>query len=158
MAKTHVRSASDGDFPTLLQIDQASFPPGIAYDSSELSYFMRRDGSETLVVESDGEIAGFILVEIRRRKKSATMITLDVRAEHRRRGYATSLLVASEEILRKRHVLRYELQVDVNNSPAIEFYTKHGFETVCTLKGYYPNGNDAYLMVKRLEGDIRAQE
>jgi ribosomal-protein-alanine N-acetyltransferase len=151
MPKTHVRPANDSDFPILLQIDQASFPPGIAYESSELSYFIQRDGSETLVIESEGEILGFILVEVRRRKKSATMITLDVRAEHRRHGCATKLLVASEEILRKRRVQRYELQVDVDNSPAIEFYKKHGFETVCTLKRYYPNGNDAYLMVKRLD-------
>src|SRR5262245_48229129 len=107
MRITHVRSANDSDFPTLLQIDQTSFQSGIAYESSELSYFMQRDGSETLVIESEEEILGFILVEVRRRKKSATMITLDVRAEHRRHGCATQLLVASEEILRKRRVQRY---------------------------------------------------
>ena len=101
MPKTHVRTAVSSDFPTLLEIDQASFPPGIAYDSSELSYFMKREGSETLVIETDGTIAGFILVEIRRRKKHATMITLDVRSEYRRQGFATELVLASEEVLRK---------------------------------------------------------
>ncbi len=150
MAKTHVRTAVSSDFPTLLEIDQASFPPGIAYDSSELSYFMKREGSETLVIETDGTIAGFILVEIRRRKKHATMITLDVRSEYRRQGFATELVLASEEVLRKRMVQRFELQVDVENTGAIEFYTKHGFEMLCTLKRYYPNGNDAYLMTKHL--------
>jgi ribosomal-protein-alanine N-acetyltransferase len=149
MPKTHVRTAVPSDFPTLLEIDQASFPPGIAYDSAELSYFMQRD-SETLVLERDGKLAGFILVEIRRRKKTATMITLDVRSECRRQGCATELFHASEEVLRQRSIQRYELQVDVENTPAIEFYKKHGFETICTLKRYYPNGNDAFLMTKRL--------
>lgn len=149
MPKTHVRTAVSTDFPTLLEIDQASFPPGIAYNSAELSYFMQRD-SVTLIVEQDDKIAGFILVEIRRGKKSATMITLDVRSECRRQGCATELLQASEEVLCKRMVQHYELQVDVENTPAIEFYKKHGFETICTLKRYYPNGNDAFLMTKHL--------
>lgn len=150
MPKTHVRAAVVSDFPTLLQIDQASFPPGIAYDSNELSYFMQRDGAQTLVAEIDKRIAGFILMEILKRKKAATMITLDVREEYRRRGCASALLAASEDILRKRSIQRYELQVDVANSPAIGFYNKHGFTPICTLKNYYSNGNDAYLMVKRL--------
>jgi len=149
MPKTLVRTAVPSDFPTLLEIDQASFPPGIAYDSAELSYFMQRD-SETLVLEKDGQIVAFILVEIRRRRKTATMITLDVRSECRRQGCATELVQASEEVLRQRMVQRYELQVDVENTPAIEFYKKHGFETICTLKRYYSNGNDAFLMTKRL--------
>jgi ribosomal-protein-alanine N-acetyltransferase len=150
MPKTHVRPALVSDFPTLLDIDQASFPPGIAYDSSELSYFMQRQGAETLVAEIDNQIVGFILVEMRQRKKTATMITLDVRAEYRRQGCARELLAASEEVLRERSIQRYELQVDVGNSAAIAFYQKHGFTTICTLKSYYSNGNDAYLMVKRL--------
>jgi len=150
MAKTHVRNAVSSDFSTLLQIDKASFEPGIAYDSDELSFFMQRPGSHTLVAEVNGEIVGFLLIEIRRRKKSATMITLDVRKEHQRRGYATELVEASEHILLRRGIQRYELQVDVSNDGAIEFYRKRGFETAHTLKKYYPNGNDAYLMVKQL--------
>jgi len=150
MPKTHVRHAVSSDFPTLLKIDTASFPPGIAYDSAELSYYMKRDGAETLVAEVDGEIAGFLLMEIRRRKKSATMITLDVRKEYQRHGHATELFAASEHILRRRGIQHYELQVDVANEGAINFYQKHGFETVHTLKKYYPNGSDAYLMVKSL--------
>src|SRR5437899_2350675 len=147
MPKTHIRQAISSDFPTLLSIDEASFPPGIAYDSSELSYFMKREGAETLVAEIDGKIIGFLLMEVRRRKKSATVITLDIVLERRRQGCASELFTASEEILRHRTIQRYELQVDVGNSGAIAFYQKHGFETVCSLKRYYPNGHDAYLMV-----------
>jgi ribosomal-protein-alanine N-acetyltransferase len=153
MPKSHVRAAVPSDFPTLVKIDQDSFPQGIAYDSAELAYFMQRNGAETLVAEADGEIAGFILLEVRSRKKTATMITLDVRAEYRRRGVATELLSATEEILGKHKIRRYELQVDVQNSAAIELYKKHGFETICTLKNYYANAHDAYFMVKRLTAE-----
>ena len=45
MTKTLIRHAVSADFQTLLEIDEASFPPGVAYDSTELSYFMNRSRS-----------------------------------------------------------------------------------------------------------------
>jgi len=150
MPKTLVRRAASKDFPTLLSIDQASFPPGIAYDSEELSYFMLREDAHTFVAEAGGTIVGFLLMEIAPRRRSATIITLDIPVEYRRNGYATDLLLASEETLKERLVGRYDLQVDVNNAGAIAFYRRHGFETLRVLPHYYVNGNDAYLMTKRL--------
>ena len=150
MPKTRVRDAVSSDFPTLLSIDKASFPPGIAYDSAELDYFMRRQGARTLVAELDSEIAGFILLEIVARRKCATLVTLDILDRFRRRGLATKLLAHSEEILRDQQIARYDLQVDVHNSRANAFYVKHGFHTVWTIPKYYANGNDAYFMSKLL--------
>ncbi len=150
MAKTLIRQAVSADFKVLLRIDEASFPSGIAYDSSELAYFMNLEGAETLILEADGEIAAFIIMEVNRKRRVATIITLDVRAEHQRRGYATQLLLRSEEILRDNGVRMYDLQVDVANAGAIEFYKLHGFEMVRVLKNYYQKGQDAYLMVKDL--------
>src|SRR5262245_38105810 len=150
MTKTLVRNAVSTDFPTLLKIDKASFPPGIAYDFVELSYFMRRKGARTLVAEVDGDIVGFLLLEIMNRRKAATLVTIDIREERRRNGYGTQLLDHSEHILREASISRYELQVDTENASAVGFYRKHGFAIVNTLKRYYANGNDAYLMVKEI--------
>ncbi len=150
MSKSLIRHAAGTDFPTLLSIDKASFEPGIAYDSRELAYYMNRDGAATLVAEIDGRIAGFILLEIHRRKRTATVVTLDVLAENRRRGIGSQLLNASEEMLRNNEVRRCELQVDVNNRDAVGFYVKSGFEVVHLLPHYYSNGNDAYLMAKKI--------
>jgi ribosomal-protein-alanine N-acetyltransferase len=153
MVKTLIRHAVTGDFDTLLEIDEASFPGGVAYDAVELSYFMNRDGAETLVVEEDALIVAFIILEVHRNRRSATIVTLDVRETHRRSGYGTQLLSRAEEILTDYGVEFYDLQVDVTNRGAIVFYKKHGFENVRTLRRYYANGNDAYLMVKELLKD-----
>jgi ribosomal-protein-alanine N-acetyltransferase len=150
MAKTLIRHALAVDFGKLLEIDQASFSGGVAYDAAELSYFMRRAGAETLVLEEDGEIVAFIILEVHRMRRSGTIVTLDVRASHRRNGYGTRLLKRAEDILLEYGVESYDLQVDVTNSGAIRFYKKNGFHTVRTLSSYYANGNDAFLMVKHL--------
>ena len=148
MAKTLIRRAVTADFDTLLEIDQASFPGGVAYDAVELAYFIER--GETLVLEEEGQIAAFVLLEVHRTRRSGTIVTLDVREPYRRKGYGTQLLNRAEHILSDFGVEAYDLQVDVTNRGAITFYKKHGFHIVRTLRRYYANGNDAYLMVKEL--------
>ena len=150
MAKTLIRHAVTADFDTLLQIDQASFAGEVAYNAIELSYFMTRTGAQTLVVEEDSNIVAFLILEVHGTRRSGTIVTLDVRETHRRSGYGTKLLKRAEEILLDCGVEVYDLQVDVTNARAINFYKKHGFRTVRTLRNYYANGNDAYLMVKHL--------
>jgi [ribosomal protein S18]-alanine N-acetyltransferase len=150
MVKTLIRHAVNADFKVLLEIDKASFPGGVAYNAAELSYFMNLEGAETLCVEVDGTVVAFLIIEIQPEGRRATVVTLDVRSTHRRSGYGTQLLARAEEILMEHGVETYDLQVDVTNRGAIDFYKRHGFQTVRTLKKYYANGNDAYLMMKEL--------
>jgi ribosomal protein S18 acetylase RimI-like enzyme len=149
--KTLIRHATGDDFPTLLHIDEASFPREIAYDCVELSFLTKRPGAETLVLEEAGAIAAFLLMEVNRRRKRATLVTLDVRSEKRRKGYASDLLRHSESILQGYGVHTYDLQVDIRNEGAVLFYRKHGFEVERRLQKYYPGGHDAWLMVKKLQ-------
>jgi ribosomal-protein-alanine N-acetyltransferase len=150
MAKTLIRHAVSGDFSTLLEIDQASFTGGVAYDADELSYFMNRSGAETLVLEENGRIVAFLILELHSTNRFGTIVTLDVRETHRRKGYGAQLLNRAEAILVDYGAEAYDLQVDVTNSVAISFYKKHGFQILRTLRRYYANGNDAYLMNKEL--------
>jgi ribosomal-protein-alanine N-acetyltransferase len=150
MPKTLIRHAVQEDFEVLLEIDEASFPGGVAYDANELAYFMNRNGAETIVVEEDGAIVAFLIMEVHRNRRSATIVTVDVRENSRRKGYGSQLLKRAEEILKDYGIELYDLQVDVANGKAILFYKKHGFNAVRTLRSYYANGHDAYLMVKEL--------
>jgi [ribosomal protein S18]-alanine N-acetyltransferase len=148
--KTLIRLATSADFETLLTIDAASFEREIAYDSAELSFLMKRPGAETFVLEEEGAVAAFLLMEVNRRRRRATLVTLDVRSERRRHGLATDLLRHSEIALQGYGVGTYDLQVDVRNEGAVAFYRKHGFEVSRRLKKYYPGGHDAWEMVKTL--------
>jgi len=111
---------------------------------------MNRQGAETIVIEEGGTIVAFLIMEIHRNRRTATIVTVDVREDSRRKGYGTQLLKRAEEILGDYGIELYDLQVDVSNVKAIRFYKKHGFTLVRTLHNYYANGHDAYLMVKEL--------
>src|SRR5262245_44684842 len=63
MTKTLIRHAVAADFSQLLEIDQASFAGGVAYDAAELSYFMKRPGAETLVLEEASRVVAYLILE-----------------------------------------------------------------------------------------------
>jgi ribosomal protein S18 acetylase RimI-like enzyme len=148
--KTLIRHATSRDFPMLLSLDESCFPPEIAYDFNDLKHMMSRSGAQTLVVDEDGAIRAFLLVDMDRNRKSATLVTLDVDRDHRRKGYASSLLSRSEEILSEHGISTYVLQVDTQNEGAIAFYGKSGFAVDRLLRKYYPGSRDAWQMVKKL--------
>ena len=148
--KTLIRHATSRDFQMLLSLDEACFAPEIAYDSHDLRHMMSRSGAQTLVLEEGGEIRAFLLLDVDRNRNMATLVTLDVHGEHRRKGYASTLLARSEQILFEQGVAIYSLQVDTQNEGAISFYRKNGFEVERLLRKYYPGSRDAWQMIKKL--------
>jgi|SRR5688572_4186547 len=149
--KTLIRYATSRDFPILLSIDEACFPPEIAYDALDLKHMMSRPGAETLVLEEDGEIVAFLLMDVDRKRRTATLVTLDVLEAHRRKGYASNLLARSEKSLNEFEVTTYNLQVDTKNEAAMAFYRRNGFAVDRLLRKYYPGSRDAWQMVKKLQ-------
>jgi [ribosomal protein S18]-alanine N-acetyltransferase len=151
--KRLIRHATSRDFQTLVGIDAACFPPEIAYDPFELKEMMNQPGAKTIVLEEDGTIRAFLLMDVSRRRNTATLVTIDVLNEYRRQGHATELLSRSEQILEAQGIETYRLQVDTRNEAALAFYRKHGFKTERLIQNYYPGGRDAWEMVKQLSSN-----
>jgi ribosomal-protein-alanine acetyltransferase len=78
------------------------------------------------------------------------LVSIAVREQYRRMGVGSRLL---EETIRvMRDVYRTDsmyLEVRVSNTPAIRLYEKFGFRKARIIKGYYSDGENAYVMVKR---------
>jgi [ribosomal protein S18]-alanine N-acetyltransferase len=150
------------DFERLWQIDQACFPAEIAYSRVELSLYIRRAGSFTLVAETSGvdatdskpdpaglpEIVGFVTAEARRR--SGHIITIDVIEQARQTGIGSKLLTAAEERLLSAGCSGVSLETAVDNVPALAFYKRHQYFVTGTLRRYYSNGVDALVLKKSL--------
>jgi len=155
----HLRPYDKRDFDRLWKIDRLCFEPEIAFSRPELSSYIARRHSFTIVAEAapspggkSGErpfIAGFITTEMAR-NGIGHIITIDVLAEHRRSGLGTQLLFAAEEQVRKLEGFMVVLEVAVNNAPARAFYERHGYKVVKSLPGYYNRKIDGLFLTKRL--------
>ena len=172
-----IRDFQPADFEALWRIDQAFFPPDIAYSRAELRFYIRRRGSFTLVaieevaieekvapaadlgtgnhdplpVSPAGHgIAGFIVAEAEHHG-SGHVITIDVIAAARRFGVGSLLLRAAEDRLRAAGSGAVELETAVDNVSALSFYKRHGYSVIRTHPRYYSNGVDALVLRKVLD-------
>ena len=152
----HIRPYQPGDFAALYSLDQACFPPGIAYTKTGLRYFLKLDGAQCLVAEEGKKIVGFLLAE--ENHPLAHIITLDVAESHRRRGVGSALVKEMETILAARDVRAILLETAVSNEVAVAFWQRHGYRTEAVLKRYYLGRLDAFEMRKLLPAPPKARE
>lgn len=150
-----IRDYRAADFDCLWQIDQLCFPPGIAYTQMDLTGFVMRRKSISLVAEYSadneftGEIAGFAVAQPIR--NIGRILTLDILPKARRVGLATRLMQECEKRLRVSGCQQVYLETAVTNEPALRLYHKLGYEILRKLPLYYPtHALDAYLMRKGL--------
>ena len=74
------------------------------------------------------------------------IMNLAVAQGQRRRGLGSALLRTGIDYLRGLGARTVELEVRVNNQPAIRLYQKFGFTIARRMPHYYSDGSDAYLM------------
>ena len=102
-----------------------------------------------LVAEGDTDLLGYVLFTPSSSSR-ARVLSLAVSPDHRRKGVATRLMRGTFDVLRERGFETVGLEVRVSNEPAQSLYEKLGFVYDDIDKGYYDDGEDAYLMEKKL--------
>ena len=145
-----IRVATLNDFDDVYKIEQSCFLD--PYPKKQLEYeFKENPLNKILVALVDDQIVGFIDFMIT--FNSATIIQVAVLNEYRKKGIASSLLKEMENTFPKDLddvVETVTLEVRKSNEAALKLYEKNGYEFVVEKKHYYPNGEDAIYMVKRL--------
>lgn len=110
-----------------------------------------------IVAEENGEVVGYIMCRIEAGLsgfggfiKKGHIVSIAVLPSHRRKGVGEALIKRALEGMRLYNAKQCFLEVRVSNTPAINLYKKMGFEVKKIIRGYYSDGEDAYLMVKEL--------
>jgi ribosomal-protein-alanine N-acetyltransferase len=146
--KISLRPYAPEDFESLYEIDQACYPPGIAYSRPELRAYLRFPNADCLIATMRGKPVGFCLTAYRETR--GHIITIDVLEEYRRHKIGSRLLDAVESHMAESGVSEVILETATENHSAIAFWEKHGYRTRGIWKGYYPGGRDAYAMIKSI--------
>lgn len=102
------------------------------------------------VLEKKDAIIGYIGLWFLGDQCQITTIAID--QKYQNQGYASQLMEYALEKSKAFHYQNVNLEVRISNVKAITLYEKFGFKNVAIRKRYYSNGEDAYLMIKELEG------
>lgn len=123
-----------------------------AYDPALLQLYMGLARDTFLVALLDGRVVGYAIAVVNRWGEGH-LISVATHPRFRRRGVASALLQELLRRLRGKGARVVRLEVRTGNSAAISLYRKFGFRIVGTVKNYYPDGEDAYLMLTVLRDE-----
>jgi ribosomal-protein-alanine N-acetyltransferase len=112
-----------------------------------------------IVAEENGKIVGYIMCRIEVGLASLGLgglirkghvVSIAVLPQGRRKGVAKELMTTAMKGMRHYKAKLCYLEVRVTNDPGVALYKKLGFEVSRTINGYYSDGEDAYVMSKKL--------
>ncbi|MFW9768291.1 MAG: ribosomal protein S18-alanine N-acetyltransferase [Candidatus Thorarchaeota archaeon] len=113
------------------------------------------------VAEYEGEIVGYIMCRIERGisgfgrlpVKKGHIVSVAVVRTMREKGVGTALINAAMEGMSDYGATEFFLEVRKSNEAAVNVYESLGYNVRRVLRGYYRDGEDAYLMVKKIDGE-----
>lgn len=143
MSEILFRPLVEGDLPTVLAIEEASFSS--PWSRASFVHELKNPHSCLTVAEQDGDVIGYLCCwyiadEIQ-------ILDVAVHPEYRRKGIGEQLLHHALTAGRMRNALSANLEVRRSNVAAIALYEKFGFREVAVRRRYYRDGEDALLMV-----------
>ena len=110
-----------------------------------------------LIAESEKGIVGYIMCRIERGissfgrlpVKKGHIVSVAVLTAERNKGIGRSIIKAGMDAMEEYGAVEFFLEVRKSNEAAVSVYEALGYEVRRVLRGYYRDGEDAYLMVGR---------
>jgi ribosomal-protein-alanine N-acetyltransferase len=152
-----LRKFTPDDLQSVMQINRFCLPEN--YMDFFFMDLHQRFPETFIVAEEDGKIVGYIMCRIEVGLASfglgglirkGHVVSIAVLPQGRRKGIAQALMTKAMKGMSYYKAKLCYLEVRVTNDPGVTLYKKIGFEVNRTLKGYYSDGEDAYVMTKKL--------
>ncbi|MGB9841661.1 MAG: GNAT family N-acetyltransferase [Candidatus Bathyarchaeales archaeon] len=152
-----LRKFKPDDLQSVMQINRLCLPEN--YTDYFFIDLYQRFPETFIVAEENGKIIGYIMCRIEVGLsnlglggliRKGHVVSIAVLPEGRRKGVAQALMTAAMEGMRYYKAKQCYLEVRVTNVAGISLYKKLGFEISRTIEGYYSDGENAYLMTKKL--------
>jgi ribosomal-protein-alanine N-acetyltransferase len=152
-----MRKFMPDDLQSVMQINRVCLPEN--YTDYFFMDLHERFPETFIVAEENGKIAGYIMcrVEVGLANhglggliRKGHVVSIAVLPQYRRKGVAQALINVALEGMRNYKAKLCYLEVRVTNDVGIALYKKLGFEVSKTINGYYSDGENAYVMTKKL--------
>lgn len=133
-----VRPITAADLPWVIKADQ-DFPHPWVPDS----WYHLAPHQHCFVLESAQELVGYTLFQYLEGDQSAHLLKIYLSPAYRGQELASFLF---NEALQKIGLKEVFLEVGESNLAALKFYEKMGFNKIHLVKGFYSDGENAWLM------------
>ena len=141
------RQFSLADLPRIMEIERSSFTVE-AFRRSQFKKIFKENTEGFFVAEISGKVVGYVVGSISDRTGELDSLAVDPHYRGHRIGKKLVELIVDG--WRERGIKRCLLRVRTTNDSAIEFYKRLGFQVVKTVKSYYDDDVEAYVMRKAL--------
>lgn len=147
----HIDRCRFRDLPAVYRVHCESFP--FQYGFLRFLYFRCRSPRTFLVARRQGQVVGYLIAGRAWTwpfQRIGEIVSVAITPAHRRNGIGSALLGHVLRELEGLHVHKVYLQVAVSNVGAQQLYAKFNFVIEKRLPHYYSDGEDAFLMVRRI--------
>ncbi len=152
-----LRQFKPSDLDRVIRINRECLPEN--YTTLFFMNLFRRFPKTFIVAESNGETVGYIMCRIETGipsfrilgiTKKGHIISIAVLPNHQKKGLGFLLVQEAMQSMLSYNAKECYLEVRTSNLPAIELYKKLGFEVTRTIRDYYADGEDAFVMARHL--------
>ena len=148
-----VRRCEPEDLQAVVEINMSTLPEH--YSDYFFESILKELPEAFIVTELEGKIVGYIMCKVEFgfsnfRKlgfvKKGHVVSVAVVPEHRGKGLGKALMHEAMSGTASKKCDEIYLEVRVSNESAVKLYEHLGFIIKTKIRGYYRDGEDAYLM------------
>jgi ribosomal-protein-alanine N-acetyltransferase len=155
-----IRCADMEDINDIMRINHTTLPENYPYPF--FVEVMRRYPKSFIVAEKDGRIVGYMMNRIEKgmsgsftptlhRLNKGHVVSIAVLPEYRGKGIGKKLMLEGMKAMKEYGADEFILECRITNEPALAMYKSLGFTVVRELRGYYHDGESAYLMSRKAD-------
>ena len=153
----NLRKFTPDDLQSVIQINRETLPEN--YTDYFFMDLHERFPEAFVLAEEDHTIVGYIMCRIEVGLsnlglggliRKGHVVSIAVLPRARRKGVAQALVNTALDGMRYYKAKQCYLEVRVTNDAGVALYKKLGFDASRTVHGYYSDGEDAYVMSKKL--------
>jgi len=152
-----VRRCELEDLQSVIEINMSTLPEH--YSDYFFESILKELPEAFIIAELDGRVIGYIMCKLEFgfsnfRKlgfvKKGHVVSVAVVVEHRNKGLGKALMQEAASGMISKKCDEIYLEVRVSNESAVRLYEHLGFIIKTRIRGYYRDGEDAYLMALEL--------
>lgn len=143
-----IRKLEESDIAEVARLEKELYP--LPWSAAAYEESLRNPCARLIVLREDERLIGCGGVFIA--SGDAEIARVGVAKSYQGRGYGKALLAYLIKLARDEHCDRIVLEARVSNTTARKMYEAAGFKEIITRKSYYDDGEDAVLMIKKIEG------